>query len=360
MGDFVFDYAAGLPWVVDDAVEAAIDEAAAEGDSVRAAVQRATVRQFRDDPAFREAYRETFERAGVDVVSITISSRDPTTSLLDWAAMFDAADWLRKVTTPDDARDAAAGDGVGVLLNTQNLGEVIDGDLDRVERLYDGGVRIFQPTYNLQNLVGAGCYARSDCGLSQHGVDVIERVTDLGGVVDLSHCGRATTLDAIEVAETPPAATHVGCAAVYDHPRGKSDEVLEAIAAADGYVGVVGVPWFLAAEDASLSTYVDHVEHAVEVVGPDRVGVGTDFRNVDANAPDRYVDDARAYAVSAGFPEGYGEGYGGGFDRMATYEDWPYLRDELAARFDAETVDGLLGGNFLAYWERVLDRAGGA
>jgi membrane dipeptidase len=358
MSEFVFDYAAGLPWVVDGAVDAAIDEAAAEGASVREAVQRATVRQFRDDPAFREAYRETFERAGVDVASITISSREPATSIFDWSAMFDAADWLQKVTTPDDARDAAAGDGAGVVLNTQNLGAAIDGDVDGVERLYDAGVRIFQLTYNTQNLVGAGCYARSDCGLSRHGVEVVERVTDLGGIVDLSHCGRATALDAIEVAAAPPAATHVGCAAVYDHPRGKTDEVLEAIAAADGYVGVVGVPWFLAAEDASLSTFADHVEHAVEVVGPERVGIGTDFRNVDANAPDRYVDDAREHAVDSGFPEGYGEGYGGGFDRMTTYADWRYLRDELEARFDAETVDGVLGGNFLAYWERVRDHAG--
>lgn len=356
MADFVFDYSAGIPWVVDEAVEAAIERAQSENRSVREAVTRERVRRFRDDPAFREAYREQFQRAGVDVASVTVSAADPDRSLADWAAMFDAADWLRKVTTPDDVREVVAGDEVGVLLNTQNLGAAVDGDVAGVERLYDAGLRVFQLTYNLQNLVGAGCYARSDCGLSQHGVDVVGRVNDLGGVVDLSHCGRATTLDAVSVSETPPALTHVGCAAVHDHPRGKSDEVLEAVAEAGGYVGVVGVPWFLAPEgsDPDLTAFLDHVDHAVEVVGPDRVGVGTDFGNVDANAPGAYVEDARRHAVEAGFPEGYGSGYGGGFGRMRTYADWPHLRDELEARYDADVVEGILGGNFLSYWERVV------
>jgi membrane dipeptidase len=356
MADFVFDYAAGTPWVVDDAVETAMSRAQSEGRSVREAVFRERIRQFRDDPAFREAFREQYDRAGVDVASVTISSDDPDGSLADWTAMFDAADWLRKVTSPDDAREVAAGDDVGILLNTQNLGTAVDGDVAGVERLYNAGVRVFQPTYNLQNLVGSGCYARSDCGLSQHGVEVIERVNDLGGVVDLSHCGRATTLDAVGVSETPPALTHVGCAAVHDHPRCKTDEVLEAVAAADGYVGIVGVPWFLAPEGSApdLSAFLDHVDHAIDVVGTERVGVGTDFGNVDENAPDAYVEDARRHAVEAGFPEGYGSGYGGGFGEMRTYADWPRLRDRLEERYDADVAAGVLGGNFLAYWDRVV------
>jgi membrane dipeptidase len=347
-----FDYTAGTPWIVDDAVREAIDEADAAGESVREAVRRASVRAFRDDPDYRERFRAAYAAAGVDVASVTVSA-GPTGAVGDWSARFDAADWLAKVTDPADAR-ALGESEVGIVLNTQNLGAAM-ADLDDVEALFNAGVRVFQPTYNPANELGSGCYARTDCALSELGVAAVERVQSLGGVVDLSHCGRATTLDAVDVTDRPVAFTHVGCAAVGDHPRGKSDAELEALAADDGYVGIVGVPWFLApdAESYDLDVFVDHLDHAIDVVGPDRVGVGTDFTHVDASAPARYLADARAHAVDAGFPEGYGEGYGGGFGEFRRYQDWPVLRERLEARYDDGVVRGVLGENFLSFWERA-------
>jgi len=350
----VFDYSAGTAWVVTDAVERAIERARAEGRSVRDAVRTETVRQFRSNPAFRERFREAYREAGVDLASVTVSGAPPRDDLLAWQSRFDAAPWLRKVTSPDVAREVVADDDVGVVLNTQNLGAAVGDDLDAIETLYGGGLRIFQLTYNPQNLLGAGCYARSDCGLSTLGVEAVERLDELGGIVDLSHCGRATTLDAIEVADRPVAVTHAGCAAVAEHERCKGDDVLEALADADGYMGVVGVPWFLApgADDPSLDAFFEHLEHAVSILGPDRVGVGTDFAHVDAAAPDAYLHAAREYMVGKGFPEGYGEGYGGGFGAMRSYTDWPVLREGLRERYDEETVRGILGENFLSFWER--------
>jgi len=349
---FTFDYAAGTPWIVDDAVRRAVGEAEAAGEPIRDAVRTAAVRQFRDDPDYRERFRAAYDAAGVDVASVTVSA-GPTGGIADWAARFDAADWLRKVTSPEDAR--AVGDGeVGIVLNTQNLGAAID-DADDAEGLFNAGVRIFQPTYNPQNALGAGCYARSDCGLSHLGVEAIERVQSLGGIVDLSHCGRATTLDAVGTAERPVAYTHVGCAAVADHPRCKSDAELEAAAEADGYVGIVGVPWFLApdADEYDLGVFFEHLDHAVDVVGAERVGIGTDFAHVDAGAPPEYLAEARERAVEAGFPEGYGAGYGGGFGRMERYGDWTLLREGLAERYDESVVRGVLGENVLSFWERA-------
>lgn len=350
-----FDYAAGTPWIVDDAVRETMDEAAAAGESLREAVRRASVRAFRDDPAYRERFREAYATAGVDVASVTVSA-GPAGAVGDWSARFDAADWLVKVTDPADARALADGE-VGIVLNTQNLGADVDG-VDDVEALFNAGVRIFQPTYNPANELGSGCYARTDCALTELGVEAVERVQSLGGVVDLSHCGRATTLDAVDVTDRPVAYTHVGCAAVADHPRGKSDEELEALAADDGYVGVVGVPWFLAPDapvgEYDLDVLLDHLDHAIDVVGPDRVGVGTDFAHVDASAPERYLAAAREAAVDAGFPPGYGEGYGSGFGEFRRYEDWPVLRERLEARYDERVVRGVLGENFLSFWERAV------
>jgi len=248
-------------------------------------------------------------------------------------------------------------DELGIVLNTQNLGRAIGEDLDAIEALYDGGVRIFQLTYNPQNLLGTGCYGRSDSGLSDLGVGAVERLNDLGGIVDLSHCGRATTLDAIDVSADPVAITHAGCAAVADHNRCKDDEVLEALADANGYMGIVGVPWFLAPDedDPSIDVFFEHLEHAVSILGVDRVGIGTDFGHVDAAAPDAYLQSAREYMIAKGFPEDYGEGYGSGFGEMRSYTDWPVLRRELGERYDEAEVRGILGENFLSFWERLSD-----
>lgn len=359
MADVVFDYAAGTPWVLNEAIEAAMERAAREDESVAEALTRAATRQYRSNPDYRAEWRGRFADAGVDVASVTVRSEAPFEDLLRWQAWFDADARLRKVTTPEAARAVAeAAATVGILLNTQNAGRAIDGDFEPLETLWNAGVRVFQPTYNTQNALGAGCYERSGSGLSKRGVEFVDRLGELGGIVDLSHCGPETTMDAIEVADGPVACTHVGCAAVADHPRAKRDEALRALADADGYVGIVGVPWFLApeTEDPSLDVLFDHVEHAASVVGPDRVGIGTDFGNVDAGAPDAYVEEARERAVAAGFPEGYGDGYGGGFGVMQRYRDWPAIREGLEVRFEPETVRGVLGENFLAFWERV--RAG--
>lgn len=356
MAPVVFDYAAGTPWVLNEAVDSAIETAARDDASVANAIANETTRQYRTDPDYRSAWRGRFQDAGVDVASVTIRSGAPVEDLIRWQARFDADDRLRKVLTPSDARAVAEDGGtVGVLLNTQNLGRVIDGELLDLETLWNAGVRIFQPTYNTQNALGAGCYERSGSGLSNRGLEVVDRLDALGGILDLSHCGHETTMDAIATADGPVAATHVSCAAIADHPRAKTDAELRAIAEHDGYVGIVGVPWFLApdADDPGLEVFFDHVEHAVSVVGPSRVGIGTDFGNVDAGAPSRYVTEARQRAVAAGFPAGYGEGYGHGFGRMRRYQDWPELRAGLEQRFDTQTMTGILGENFLAFWDRV-------
>jgi len=357
MAPVVFDYAAGTPWVLNDAVESAIERAAEQHDSITEALAAETTRQYRSSPDFRSAWRGRFAAAGVDLVSVTVHSEAPTDGLLRWQARFDADEHLRKVTTPDTARAVAdREETVGVLLNTQNLGRALDGDRTTLETLWNAGVRVFQPTYNTQNALGAGCYERSGSGLSTMGLAVLERLEELGGMLDLSHCGHETTMDAIATADQPVACTHISCAAVAEHPRAKTDTELRALAETNGYVGIVGVPWFLApeTENPSLDVFFEHVEHAVTVVGPHRVGIGTDFGNVDAGAPPQYVEEARERAVAAGFPEGYGAGYGRGFGRMQRYRDWPELRDGLAKRFDDGTLRGLLGENFLAFWDRVV------
>ena len=95
-----------------------------------------------------------------------------------------------------------------------------------------------QLTYNHQNLVGGGCMIPEDKGLTPFGLKVIADMNRLGILIDLSHCGPRTTLEAIEVSRAPVAFTHANPITLAAHPRNKTDEALNALAAKGGVVGV--------------------------------------------------------------------------------------------------------------------------
>lgn len=374
-GTPVFDFAASAPWAHlhaafggADAVDAEIARRLDAGESPGAVWERlwdAEVRRFETDRAVRERVRDVYEAAGVDLFAPTLWSFDPAVpepvglrrDLARWQARADAADWLHRVTAPAHARDVVAEGDVGALLNTQNAGVAIDGRLREVDTLYDGGVRSFQLTYNYQNDLGTGCNDPSRGGLSSFGREVVDRLTDLGAIVDLSHCGERTTLDTIEYADAPVAVTHASCRSVVDHFRGKSDAELEALAAADGYIGIPLLPYFLdpSAESPDLDLFRDHLDHAVSVVGVDRVGVGSDFFPADVQFPDRLLRFYKDRAIAAGFEREAVENrvMAAGIGQMRTYTDWPVLRDVLEATYTEDEVAGILGANFLDFWARA-------
>jgi membrane dipeptidase len=365
MAQPVFDYSAGTPWIVDDAVrEAMLDHLERAGAGVAAdAMADEVVRQFRSNREFRRRFRDAFDDAGVNLPSVTLFSSDPALSYREgvfceldrWSAKFDTADWLRKVTSPEQAREVADSDDVGVILNTQNLGEAIEGDVDEVERLFNAGIRLMQLTYNSQNAVGTGCTDRSDGGLSNHGLEVVDRMNELGAVVDLSHCGKQTTLDGIEHSDAPVAVTHSACEAVYEHDRAKSDEEIQALAEADGYMGIVAVPFFLTEkkDEYDFEVFFDHLEHAASILGTDRVGIGSDFGSIDVDYPAELRDGMMEVLESVGFRGEHEVELGEGFGPMRRYADWGVIRDGLEERFTESEVDGILGENFLSFWERV-------
>jgi len=373
----VFDYAASAPWAQvirsyggEKAVNNAIREMVEQGqtkDSCWEAIWDHEVQRFSNDERYREAVRSIYETAGVDLISATPWVHDTTASeqtgqrrdLARWQARFDAADWLQKVTSPADARAVVEDGNVGIVLNTQNVGGAIDGSLGNVDVLYNEGVRLFQLTYNRQNMLGTGCNDSSGGGLSDFGHDVIDRIDELGGVVDVSHCGKQTTLDAIKYADSPVAVTHSTCQSVAPHYRGKSDEEIEALAAADGYMGIAALPWFIApdSDGPTLDVLLDHLEHAASIMGPDRIGIGTDFFPADTRFPSELLKYYKEYIVGLGFDREQVEQrttIAGGLGEFETYEDWPAIRKAVERRFSPQEAEGILGNNFLSYWDRVM------
>jgi len=370
----VFDYASSAPWEqvikaygsaadVNRAVREFVDGGKTKAEAWEA-IWDHEVRRFERDPEFRAAVREIYETAGVNLLSVTPWTHDNVSErtgqrrdLARWQSRFDAADWLHKVTSPAEARRVAADGNVGIVLNTQNLGAAINGSLDRIDTLYTEGVRLFQLTYNYQNLLGTGCNDPAEGGLSTFGRAAIDRVNELGGVVDVSHCGKRTTLDAIKYSDDPVAVTHATCQAVDHHYRGKSDAELRALADADGYLGIVSLPWFIApsADDPGIDTFLDHIEHAASILGPDRVGLGTDFFPADTRFPSELLAYYKRHIIDLGFDRHAVEAreIAAGLGDFTTYEEWPAVRRAVKGRFDPDMAAGILGENFLRFWERA-------
>jgi len=348
-------------------MEQAMNEALADGASAGAAndaIENAMIRELRERSDYRERLRGAYAEAGVNLVSPTMGSLDPDLRYAEgvrhdiarWQARIDAVDWFEKVTTPADAREVVERGNVGIILNVQNLGQAIEGNPDEVRRLYDAGVRIAQLTYNSDNLVGTGCTERVDAGLTHHGVEVVERCEDLGMVVDLSHCGTATTLDAIDVADGPVAVTHSFASALSPHDRGKSDEELAALKTTDGYLGILAVPFFLnpGNADANFDRFFEHVDYAVEALGIDRVGIGTDWGSWTPEVPEPIREGIEAVFSTMGFREEHGVEVGVGYGPMERYEDWSVIPEGLEARgYDEAERQKLLGENILSFWDRA-------
>jgi membrane dipeptidase len=155
---------------------------------------------------------------------------------------------------------------------------VLKHHLVKLEQFYDLGLRRVQLSYNRRTMFANGCTERVDGGLSYYGVELVEKMNELGMIVDCGHVGIQSSIDAVEVSKKPILYSHTGCRAVYDHPRSKTDEALKALAEKGGVAGIYNVPSFISPDPlkADIDDFLNHIDHAVEVMGVDHVGIGSD------------------------------------------------------------------------------------
>jgi membrane dipeptidase len=145
-----------------------------------------------------------------------------------------------------------------------------------VDVFADLGVRVIQLTYNPANKIGGGSAAPENHGLTPFGHEVIDRLNAKRVMVDLSHSGRKTCLEATRASKQPVSINHTGCRALNDLPRNKTDEELRLVSSAGGFVGIYFMPFLNPAGHAMAQDVVAHLDHAINVCGEDHVGIGTD------------------------------------------------------------------------------------
>lgn len=229
--------------------------------------------------------REIFEdirRGGIFCVTPTFGFWEGTLESLDsigrWRDMArDMEDLIilaRDVSDIEAARDMGK---VAVLPGFQNT-NCLEGRIRYVELFADLGIRVMQLTYNNQNELGGSCYEARDAGLARFGAEVVREMNRCGILVDLSHVGAQTTLDAIRVSERPVAVTHANAYSLHAHKRNKSDDVLAALREKGGIIGCATSRNI--APDRSCDSpegFAEIVARTVDLAGIDHVGVGTDY-----------------------------------------------------------------------------------
>ncbi len=260
---------------------------------------------------------------------------------------------LLKVDTAADILRARTEKKIGLIYGFQNaamLGE----DAHRVDLFADLGMKVVQLTYNPKNALGGGSMAPEDTPLTEFGRAVIDRLNARNLMVDLSHSGRRTCLEAARYSRRPISINHTGCRALMDLPRNKTDEELRLVADRGGFVGVYFMPFLDPKGRATAAEVVAHIEHAVTICGEDHVGIGTD----GGTTP---IDDLKAYAealrkehedrVAKGISApGEGADTHPFVDDLRGPEQFRRLARLLKARGHGPArVEKILGGNFVRY-----------
>lgn len=234
-----------------------------------------------DISVFSRAYLEKMHSSGITAANVTVTAVHSCRETMDligkwYRRLEENADIVMQATSAEDILLAKRIGKTALVLGFQNTTPIDDnGDLLAIYRKL--GVLIMQLTYNARNLVGDGCVEPSNAGLSEFGRDVVRETNRLRILIDLSHVGERTTLEAIELSERPCAFTHANVRALCESARNKSDECLRALAAKGGVVGVNAWPAFLCKEDPCLDDLLNHIDYLANLVGVDRVGLGLDF-----------------------------------------------------------------------------------
>jgi membrane dipeptidase len=242
-----------------------------------------------------------------------------------------------QVASVEDVHRAKRDGKLAVTFDLEGM-DALNGDLGMVDVYYRLGVRQMLFAYNRNNAAGGGCHD-DDSGLTPFGRDVIREMNCVGMLVDGSHCGHRTTMEAMEASAAPVIFSHSNARSLCDHERNIRDDQIRACAATGGVIGVTGVGRFLGPRGPVVQHLVEHIDYMVQLVGPAHVGLGMDSV-LETKPPGQPFLRNRTYWPEAQYPDS-GSGY-------VAPEAWPLLAQALLDRgYREEHVRGILGENFL-------------
>jgi membrane dipeptidase len=305
---------------------------------------------------WREAF-SSWSSGGASACVVSVASlegcRDTLDRLGEVFRLVNQTDELCLATDTAAIRAAKRDGRLAVVLHFQGTGPFED-DLGLAEIYWRLGVRVVQLAYNVRGLAADGCEEPGNAGLSRFGRQLVAELNRLGIVVDISHTGHASSLDAVESSTAPVIASHSNAAAVHPSRRNLQDDLIRALAGSGGVIGINGYPAFVAdAGKPTLDQYIDHMAYIAELVGPAHVGIGLDYTTRDLPM----ADYEQLIASGAWTRESYPPPpwhYPSGLDDGSGL---PNLTSRLLERgFSEQDVRGILGENWLRVFDAVWTR----
>lgn len=298
---------------------------------------------------------EELRAGGIHGVNATCAVWEGPTETLrligDWCQLQAAhPDTVRLVTSTHEILQAKRDGQVGVLLGFQNTSPFAD-DYRMVEVFHRLGVRIAQLTYNNQNMVGGACYEPVDSGLTRFGKVIVDEMNRVGMLIDLSHVGNRTSLDAIAASSQPVAITHSNPTWFVDSPRNKPDEVINALVERGGVIGCCLYPNVIGGAQTTLADFCTMVARLCEQVGVQHVGFGSDCTRDHDQGYVAYLRDGRWRSTDQANPPQWPQ-WPSWFTGPA---DLPTVTEGLLdVGLNEDDVTAILGGNWLRLFDQVF------
>jgi membrane dipeptidase len=253
-----------------------------------------------------------------------------------------------RIARADDIVSARQRGAISFLPTVEHL--ALGHELHRVDVLYGVGVRLAGLTYTRKSYLGDGQNERTDSGLSQLGVEVVRRMNDLGMVVDLSHAGSRTALEAIDQSRVPVVFSHNAAHAIWPTPRTRRDAELVACSSKGGLICVTAVPNSLSTDPhQDINCVLDHYEYLVKLVGIDHVGIGTDTLVGDHVGLHKLGAARRS---GSGLPTAFPAAYLDGLESPADGKN--IIRGLIARGLSDEAIHKIAGQNAIDLLRRTI------
>ncbi|SEL27631.1 Zn-dependent dipeptidase, dipeptidase homolog [Roseovarius azorensis] len=301
---------------------------------------------------------------GVDAVHVTITYhenfRETVLNIEAWNRWFERfPDLIFQGCTARDITLAQQTGRTAIFFGAQNP-SCIEDDIGLVQVLHRLGLRFMQLSYNNQSLLASGCYEAEDTGLTRMGREVVTEMNRVGLVVDMSHSGERSTLEAIEHSTRPIAITHANPASWHPARRNKSDHVLRALSESGGMLGFSVYPHHLRGGSAcALADFCAMIARTADLMGTTHIGLGTDLCQ---DQPDSVVDWMRAGRWTKGRDLGEGSAENPGFPPMPDWfqdnRDFDRIAGGLRATgMSQDEVAAIMGGNWARFFADSFEGA---
>lgn len=236
---------------------------------------------------------------------------------------------------------------VGIILCLQG-GSPIRMDLSLLRIFYRLGVRCLHLTANRRNQISDSCVGRTQGGLTDFGMNVVDEMNGLGMVIDISQLSPAGCVDVLNESSDPVIASNSNVRSLCNHPRNLEDNVIELVGANDGVICIHCLPSFLVSgERATVADMVRHIDYLVDMIGIDHVGIGPDLLE---NWPEEkhsamWTEGQKLgkKTIEFNYPEGF-----------SSISDIPNLSTHLAeAGYSDVDCQKILGENLVRVFRRV-------